>query len=349
MVNVGLIGFGLSGRYFHAPFIKVNPRLNLVKVLTSKPESVKAFDAEIGVVNHVDSILNDPKIDLVFVCTPNDSHFDYAIKVLRAGKNVVIEKPFANTVREAELLIEEAEKRDLVLTAYQNRRWDADFLTVQKVLASGELGEIIEFESHYDRFRLEVLSDTWKEVQAAGSGNLFNLGPHLIDQALILFGTPESVTAKIKTVRPFGKTDDYFDIALDYNDKRIILKSSILAFNNDLRYVIHGTKGSFIKKGLDVQEPVLKTNVLPNIKNWGKESESMYGNLYTINGTKTIESELGNYSPFYDNLADAVLDKKALLVTPQQVLNTTKIIELAQKSNRLSKTISTNSSFTNQL
>ena len=339
MVNIGLIGFGLSGRYFHAPFIKVNPRLNLAKVLTSKPESVKAFDAGIEVVNHADSIFNDPKINLIFVCTPNDSHFDYAIKALQAGKNVVIEKPFANTVREAELLIEEAEKRNLVLTAYQNRRWDADFLTVQKVLASGELGKIIEFESHYDRFRLEVLSDTWKEVQAAGSGNLFNLGPHLIDQALILFGTPKAITAKIKIVRPFGKTDDYFDIALDYIDKRVILKSSILAFNNDLRYVIHGTKGSFIKKGLDIQEPVLKTNVLPNIKNWGKEPEINYGNLYTINGTKTIESELGNYRPFYDNLADAILDKKALSVTPQQVLNTTKIIELAQKSNRTGRKV----------
>ena len=339
MVNIGLIGFGLSGRYFHAPFIKVNPRLNLSKVMTSKPESVKDFDDTIDVVNDANSILNDSNIDLVFICTPNDSHFDYALRALQSGKNVVIEKPFANSVSEAELLIQEAERRNLVLTAYQNRRWDADFLTVQKVLASGEMGEIVEFESHYDRFRLEVLSDTWKELPAAGAGNLYNLGPHLIDQALVLFGTPKTVTAKIKTVRPAGKIDDYFDIAMDYDDKRIILKSSILAFNNDLRYVIHGTKGSFIKKGLDIQEPVLKTNILPNIPNWGKEPENMYGNLYTTNGNRVIESELGNYTPFYDNLADAILDKKPLLITPQQALNTTKIIELAQKSNQLNQTV----------
>lgn len=339
MINVGLIGFGLSGRYFHAPFLKVNPNFNLKKVMTSKPDLVKDFDENITVVKDVDEILNDDSINLIFVCTPNDSHFRYALAALQANKHVMIEKPFANHTSDAITLIAEAEKRGLVLTAYQNRRWDADFLTIQKLIESKELGDIVEYEAHFDRYRPEVLVGTWKELKSAGAGNLYNLGPHLIDQALTLFGTPKTVFATIKTLRPHAETDDYFDIRLEYADKSIILKSSIMAFNNELRYVIHGTKGSFIKSGLDIQEETLKKNLLPDFESWGKEPDFQYGTLYTEKGKQIIESELGNYMPFYESLANAILNKNQPLVKANQALNTTKIIDLAIESSKLGKIV----------
>ncbi|MEZ4902769.1 MAG: Gfo/Idh/MocA family oxidoreductase [Spirosomataceae bacterium] len=288
-LNVGLIGFGLSGRYFHTPFLKVSPYFNLTKVVTRNSASVHTFDPAIEVVGSAEELLADTSIDLVFVCTPNDLHFPYAKAALEAGKHVVIEKPFANTTAEADILISLAQEKNLVLSAYQNRRWDADFLTIQALISEGKLGEIVEYEAHFDRFKPEIAKGTWKEVAASGAGNLYNLGPHLIDQALVLFGTPNTVTATIKVVRQGGETDDYCDIRMGYDDKIVILKASLLVFENSLRYVIHGTKGSFIKSGLDIQEDTLRQNVLPNTPDWGQEPESQWGTLYAEAG-KTIIS-----------------------------------------------------------
>lgn len=338
-LHVGLIGFGLSGRYFHAPFLKVNPHFKLTKVVTRNSASVHEFDPSIEVISSAEELLADDSIDLVFVCTPNDLHFPYAKAALEAGKHVVIEKPFTNTTAEAEALIELAEQKKLIVSAYQNRRWDADFLTIKKLLDEGSLGEVVEFEGHFDRYRPEVAQGTWKEVASAGAGTLYNLGSHLIDQALALFGTPQKVTATVKIIRPGGETDDYFDVRLDYADKSIILKASLVVFENSLRYVIHGTKGSFIKHGLDIQEDTLRTNTLPNTEHWGEEPESQWGTLYTEAGKKTIPSLPGHYTPFYNNIYEAIAEGKELIVKPQQARNTTRVMELAIESSRLGKTL----------
>lgn len=339
ILHVGLIGFGLSGRYFHAPFLKVNPRFKLTKVVTRNAAAVHEFDPAIDVVGSAEELLADDSIDLVFICTPNDLHFPYAKAALEVGKHVVIEKPFTNTTAEADALIALAEEKNLVVSAYQNRRWDADFLTIQQLLQDGSLGDVIEFEGHFDRYRPEVAQGTWKEVAAAGAGTLYNLGPHLIDQALVLFGTPQKVTATIKIVRPGGETDDYFDIRMDYADKSIILKASLVVFENGLRYVIHGTKGSFIKYGLDIQEDTLRKNILPNTEDWGQEPESQYGTLYTEAGKTILPTLPGHYTPFYDSIYEAIVEGKELIVKPQHARNTTRVMELAIESSRLGKTM----------
>jgi len=340
ILNVGLIGFGLSGRYFHAPFLTVSPHFHLTKVVTRNSAAVHEFDPSIEVVSSADELLADASIDLVFICTPNDLHFPYAKAALEAGKHVVIEKPFTNTTAEADVLISLAQEKNLVISAYQNRRWDADFLTIQQLIAEDKLGNVVEYESHFDRFRPEIAQGTWKEVAAAGAGNLYNLGPHLIDQALVLFGTPKTVTATIKVIRKRGETDDYFDIRMDYGDKIVILKASLLVFENGLRYVVHGTKGSFIKSGLDIQEDTLRQNVLPNTSNWGQEPDSQWGTLYSEAGKEIIPTLAGHYAPFYDNIYEAIVNHAELIVKPQEARNTTRVMELALESSRLGKTLS---------
>ncbi len=279
-------------------------------------------------------------MDLVFICTPNDTHFAYAMDALENGKHVVIEKPFANTEDEARQLFEVADRQGLLLTAYQNRRWDSDFLTIQRLIAEGKLGRVVEYESRYDRFRPEIAPNTWKERAAAGSGNVYNLGPHLIDQALVLFGTPQTVTATIRNMRGESDVDDYFDIKLCYEDKQVIVKSSLLVYDHRLRYAIHGTGGSFSKPGLDVQEETLRRDVLPDTADWGSEPKDRWGTLYSPDFTGVVESERGNYMAFYDSVYDSIVNGKAAVIKPQEILNTTRVIDLAFESNERQTTIS---------
>lgn len=339
-LNVGLIGFGLSGRYFHAPFLSVNPRFKLKTVVERSKNEAQEFDPNIENARSVEELLADPEIDLVFVCTPNDTHFSYAMDALENGKHVVIEKPFANTEAEARQLFAVAERNGLVATAYQNRRWDSDFLTLQQLIQEDKLGKIVEYESRYDRFRPEVLANTWKEKQSEGSGNVYNLGPHLLDQAFVLFGDPQTVTATIRTVREGGDVDDYFDIRLGYDDKFVIVKSSLMVYENSLRYAIHGTKGTFIKRGLDAQEETLRQDVLPDAPNWGAEPEDRWGTLYSDDFTGIVQSQNGDYMAFYDSVYDAIVEGKELAVRPAEILRTTRVIDLAFESNERQTTIS---------
>ncbi|MCF0057400.1 Gfo/Idh/MocA family oxidoreductase [Dyadobacter sp. CY356] len=332
ILKVGLIGFGLSGRYFHAPFLSVNPRFKLKTAVERSKNEAQEFDASIENARSIDELLSDPEIDLVFICTPNDTHFQYAMDALENGKHVVIEKPFAATEHEAKQLVELAKEKGLILTAYQNRRWDSDFLTIKKLLAEGKLGDVIEYECRYDRFRPVVPTESWKEKKVNVGGNLYNLGPHLLDQALTLFGTPETVTAEVRSVRPNSEIDDYFDVRLGYADKMVVLKSSLMVYENFLRYTIHGTKGSFIKGGLDPQEETLRKNILPDEKPWGVEPENRWGTLSSADQTGIIESEAGDYMPFYDNVYDAIVEGAELAVKPEEILRTCRVIDLSFKS-----------------
>ncbi|WP_229236060.1 Gfo/Idh/MocA family oxidoreductase [Dyadobacter tibetensis] len=339
VINVGLVAFGLSGRYFHAPFLSTNPCFKLKTVVERSRNEAQEFDETIENARSLEELLADDSIDLVFICTPNDTHFQYAMDCLENGKHVVIEKPFAATEAEARQLIALAEEKGLVLTAYQNRRWDSDFLTIQKLIQEDKLGDIIEFECRYDRYRTVVPTESWKEKKVPVGGNLYNLGPHLLDQALVLFGEPETVSAEIREVRPNSEIDDYFDIRLGYSDKVVIIKSSLMVYDNFLRYSIHGTKGSFIKGGLDPQEETLRKNILPTETPWGVEPEDRWGKLSSDEYTGTIESEAGNYALFYQNVYDAIVHGTELAVKPSEILRTTRIIDLAIKSSETKQTL----------
>ncbi|GAB3937235.1 oxidoreductase [Larkinella terrae] len=337
-IQVGLIGFGLSGRYFHAPFLTVNPHFKLAKVVERHRNDAEAFDPGIQTVRSHEELLADPDLELIIVGSPNDTHFSYAKAALEAGKHVLIEKPFANNLEQAKELLDMAHEKGLVVIPYQNRRYDADFLTIQQILRENQIGDVVEFECRYDRYRPDIL-DSWKEKDPAGGGNLFNLGPHLIDQAVALFGVPEAVSGDVRIIRKGGILDDYFDLRLFYADKRVILKSSMLTVDNSLRYIIHGTKGSFIKHGLDIQEETQRKNILPDTPDWGAEPESQYGTLTTTSGRFTFPSQPGNYHHFYNNLYRAIVGEIPQEVTPEQTLTVIRIIELAGESSKLKKVL----------
>ena len=340
IINVGLVGFGLSGRYFHTPFLSVNPRFRLKKIASSRPEAVHQFDTSIEWVATADELFADPAIDLVFICSPNETHADYARKALEQGKNVVVEKPFALSEREAVQLLELAQQKGLMATAYQNRRWDSDFLTIKRLLAEGALGTLVDYECRYDRYSpVPPDSQSWKEQPGAGRGNLYNLGPHLLDQALHLFGKPDTVQASVRIIRPNSHVTDYFDIKLGYTDKVVRLESNLMVYQNQLRFSLHGTEGSFIKGGLDPQEERLRINQLPDHSTWGAEPEDRWGTLYRDGQANVIKSEPGNYSPFYNNLYDVLVNGDAPNVTPADIQQLARVIDLAQESNRTQRTL----------
>ncbi len=346
-IRTAIIGFGLSGRVFHAPFIDVVDGFELTKISTSNPSAIEIIKfryPNTAIVPDAEEIIKDESIDLVIVTSPNTVHFKWAKEALLAGKHVVIEKPFTNTTEEADELIELSKKQGKILTAYHNRRFVSDTKTVRKVLASGFLGEIVDYETHFDRFRPEARDENyWREKPLPGSGIFYDLGSHLIDQALHFFGLPQSITAYITSQRPWAEADDYFDVKLHYPTLTATLKSSMLAKIPGPTFQIHGTQGSFVKYGLDVQEEHLNNGLIPNSDDWGKEPESIWGKLVTENeGVKmeaAIESENGDYRDYFINLRDAIHGKAELAVKPEEARNVIRVIELAFQSNKEKRTI----------
>lgn len=343
LIRTGILSYGMSGKVFHAPLLDAHPSFRLKKVLERNSARAMERYSYVEISKSMEEFLSDPELDLVIVNTPNSTHYEFAKKALQAGKHVVLEKPFTNTVEEGQELIGLAEKQGLLLTAFQNRRWDSDFLTVQQVLKSGMLGEIVEFEAHYDRFRNYVEENTWKEERAPGSGILYNLGSHMLDQALVLFGLPKSITADIRIQRPGGTVDDNYEVVMDYGKVKVTVKSSYMVREQGPRYMIYGVEGSFIKYGLDVQEQALKEGFLPGGPEWGVEPEFDWGIINTqIGGLHVkgnIESLPGNYMAFYENLAAAISEGAELAVKPEQALDVIKVIEVARQSSDEGKKI----------
>lgn len=339
-IRIGLLGFGMAGRVFHAPFISVVPGLELNKIKANRPESIdlaKKLYPDTSVVNDAVHILQDPEIDLVIVATTNDTHFDLAKAALQAGKHVVVEKPFTVTSGQADELISLAREKGKLLTVYQNRRWDSDFKTVKKLLQNEMLGRLVEYEAHFDRFRPIPASETWKEEDQPGTGILYDLGSHLIDQALVLFGPPQEVYADLRTQRSGGRIIDNFDLTLYYaNGLKTILKAGMLVKQPRPRFVLSGDKGAFVKYGLDVQEAALKAGLSPAGTDWGTEPEEIWGKLDTeLNGQQLIgkiKSETGDYRGFYENVRDSILGAAEPEVRAEQARNTIRIIEIAMQS-----------------
>lgn len=339
-LNVGIIGFGLSGRVFHAPILSGIENLHLSKIYTrssEKQHQARQLYPEAIVVDTMDDVLGDAAIDLVVLCLPNIYHFDLAKKALQAGKHVVVEKPFTVTSEEAVELIDLSKRHDRLLSVYHNRRFDSDFLTVQKILQSKTLGNLKEFESHFDRFRNRPKENAWREEPLPGSGMLYDLGSHLIDQAVTLFGLPNEVYADIQTQRSGGKVDDNFALILYYNDLKVTLKTSMLVKEPLPRFILLGDNGTFLKYGFDPQEDALKAGQLPaDMDRWGMEPIELHGTINYLDGDATIKntvvSEIGDYRKYYENIYAAISGRAELAVTAEQARDVIRIIESAQRS-----------------
>ncbi|HEU4983937.1 MAG TPA: Gfo/Idh/MocA family oxidoreductase, partial [Acidobacteriaceae bacterium] len=332
-IRAGVIGFGLAGRIFHAAVIAETPGLELACIVQRHGDEAAKAHPGVRVARSIEEMLEDPSINLVVVGTPSGAHFEHGIECLRAGRNVIIDKPFTLTSDEATQLIEEARGQGILVTAYQNRRWDGDFVTLKQVLASGELGRVVTYESHFDRFREEPRTDVWRESGGPGGGTLFDLGSHLIDQATALFGDPGSVWADVRIDRENAVVDDAFDVMLKFDGITARLRGTNLAAMPGPRFVVHGTKGSFVKWGLDPQEDALRAGAKFSDPGFGEEPESKWGALYVPGKPpRRVKTAPGDYRGIYASVRDAILGKAKLEVTPEQAWRTTRLIELARQS-----------------
>lgn len=342
-INTALLSYGMSGEIFHAPLLSADEGFALTTVVQRRSDSARKRYPNVRIVRDVQEVFKDPSIELIIVNTPNDSHFDYASQALQNGKHVIVEKPFTVTVKEADDLIAIAKKNSRLLSVFQNRRWDGDFLTVQKVVDNKFVGKIAEFELHYDRYRNYIEAGTWKEEQGPGSGILYNLGSHMLDQVVVLFGMPNEVDARIGIQRPNGKVEDFYDIRMLYDDFHAIVKSSYLVREATPRYILHGTDGSFVKYGIDPQEQALKDGKVPGMPSWGVDPVELWGKLNTnINGLHFeghIETIPGNYLHFYRNVYEAIRNGKDLAVKAEESRDVIKLIEACYESNRSRKSV----------
>jgi len=342
-LNVGLIGYGMAARVFHAPLIQSIPHLRLKKIVERHGDDSRQSYPMVEVVRDVADLLQDDAIDLVVIATPNSSHFDLARQSLLADKHVIVEKPFTTTSEQAQQLIDLTLRQNKIISVNHNRRWDGDFQTIKRLLEGKLLGRLVEYESHFDRFRNYQRPNAWREEEGEGSGILFDLGSHLIDQAQVLFGLPQMITADIRVQRDFGKADDSFELILHYDNLKATLKAGMLVREQTARFILHGTEGSFIKYGSDPQEESLKQGRTPSKPNWGEEARDMWGTLNTqINGLHIegrVETMAGCYQAYYRNIVDAIGGRAKLIVKPEEARNTIRIIELAVQSNQQKCTV----------
>jgi scyllo-inositol 2-dehydrogenase (NADP+) len=332
MLNVGLVGFGFAGRVFHAPVIRAVDGLRLAGVV-QRSGAGDPRHPDVAFVRSVEELLAGPT-DLVVVATPNTSHHPIAKQCLLAGRHVVVDKPLTTTLAEAEELVRLANDKGRVLSVYQERRYTGDFATVQRVLSDGVLGRVVRYEAHFDRFRPELKAGAWREQPLPGSGVWFDLGPHLLDQALLLFGIPQAISADIRIERTNALVDDAFDVTLHYPELRALLRGSMLAAAPGPGFAVHGTKGSFVKHGLDPQEEALKAGRSPDEPGWDREPPELSGTLTTAEGSRTVPTTPSSFTRYYENVRDAILGRADLAVTPQQALAVMRGLELAVSSSR---------------
>jgi len=330
-IVTGLASFGMSGSLFHAPFISIHPGFCLKYIVERTKNLSKERYPDARILRSFDELIAEPEIELVVVNTPDVTHFEFTKKALLAGKQVIVEKPFAFTVQEGNELIALAEKKSLLLCVYQNRRWDGDFLTIRKLLKSGVLGRVVEFSSTYQRYR-NYIQDSWKEVADNRVGITYNLGSHMVDQAVVLFGMPYAVFAIIDKIREGTEVDDYYFIQLLYPQLKVSTRASFLVKEETPRYYIHGTEGSFVKYGIDPQEEMLKAGISPALTDWGKEPESQWGILHTNHSCEKVETERGHYLGFYEEIFQALRYGKTPSTVASHIIQVTRLLEAAFES-----------------
>jgi predicted dehydrogenase len=342
VIHVGILSYGMSGKVFHAPLLHVDPGFSIKKIMQRTGNSALERYPQVEIVRTAEEIIQDPQIDVVLVNTPDHTHYEFAREALEAGKHVVMEKPFVLDVAEGERLIELAGRKNRVLTVFQSRRWEGDFLTIRKIIAQNILGRLVEYEAHFDRYR-SFIRNSWKEKPENKTSTLYNLGSHLIDQATQLFGMPSAIYADIRKQRTGALVDDLFDLNLIYPDVKVTLRGSYLVREPGPRFTLHGTEGSFVKYGTDPQEEALTSGRYPNEPGWGTEPEEKWGILNTTSGglhfRGKIETLPGCYHEFYHSLYDTLVNGKELAVKPIESLNGIRIIRAAYESHEKHKEI----------
>lgn len=342
-IKTGICSYGMSGRVFHAPFLNCMEEFEWAAVVERHQKRAADRYPEVRSFDSVAEMLTDESLELIVVNTPNVTHFEYVRQALQASKHVIVEKPFAASYKQAEELVRLAEESGKMLVVFQNRRWDSDFLVVRQVIENKRLGTLIEAEFHYDRYRMEPSPKKHKEKAEPGVGLIFDLGPHLIDQAIALFGKPEAVFARVQTHRTGSLVDDYFNIQLLYPGFNCSLKSSLLVREPVPAYILHGTSGSFLKPRADVQEDVLQEGRSPCTPDWGKEPDSARGLLHTIENGVVIREQIptprGCYRQFYEKVYQHLREGNPSPVPLSDSLLNMQIIEAALESQKQMKVV----------
>ncbi len=343
-IRTALLSFGMSGKVFHAPFIQLHPGFELAGAWERSKQLIQ--EAYPGTVSYpsLEAVLADSSVQLVVVNTPNYTHYEYAKAALQAGKNIIVEKAFTTSVAEAIELKELAAATGCRISVFQNRRWDSDFSTVRSIVASAVLGDLVEAAFRFDRFRPVLSPKLHKENDIAGAGLLHDLGPHLADQALSLFGMPQSLFADLRITRDHSVVDDWFEITLQYPHLDVQLKAGFFCREPLPAYVLQGKKGSFIKNRGDIQEAMLLAGNLPNLADWGTEPEADSGYLYTDTPSGEIKKEKiktlqGNYYYYYDAVHKAITNNTEMPVSCDDGINVMKLLEAAVKSNKEKRVI----------
>lgn len=332
-IKVGISAFGKATNVFHAPLLQAHQGFKIKSIVERTKENSKDKYPEATITRKFEDMLEDPEIELVVITTPNQLHFSQAKKALEAGKHVVVDKPFTIDSADARNLIEIARVEQKILSVFHNRRWDSDHQTVKKLIKSGVLGKIVECESHYDRFRQELIPGAWREKNEPGAGILYDLGSHLIDQAVNFFGKPSHVYADIRVQREHAQADDNFEVILYYPGLKVTLKAGMLVAHTTPRFQILGLQGSYIKYGLDLQEAQLKEGIVPAEavepeEHWGKIKTNIQG----LQFTGKIASVPSSYLGYYSNIYGAIREGKPLEVKPEEALLVIEIIEAAMRS-----------------
>ncbi|HKK61115.1 MAG TPA: Gfo/Idh/MocA family oxidoreductase [Bacteroidales bacterium] len=333
-IKTALASYGMSGQVFHGPLLETHNGFEIKKILERHHNYSKDKHSGATIVRSFQDVLNDKEIELIIINTPDYLHSEMALAALDAGKHIVIEKPFTLKTTDADKIIDKGIQKKLMVSVFQNRRWDGDFLTVKKVIKDKSLGRLVSFESHFDRYRNEI-QDSWKEDNTVGAGTLYNLGSHMIDQALQLFGMPKFIFADVRALRSGSKVDDSFDIFMYYDNVKCFVRGSYLVKEQGPRYILHGTNGSFLKSGLDPQEEMLKAGNKPEGVDWGHDQPGLYGILNTDkdgNKRNQVPTIPGNYMLYYDNIYDHLRENQPLAVKAEESRDVTLIIESAYES-----------------
>jgi len=332
-IVTGILSYGMSGRVFHAPFVDVHPAFRFYAV--TERSQKKASERYPGIISFdtVEDLLNDPAIELVIINTPNHTHFEYAKKALEAGKHILVEKPFAATLAEAKELFELGKEKNLQVMVYQNRRWDSDFQSVKAVVESGSLGRLIEVNFRFDRYKKDLSPKYFKEQALPASGLSYDLGPHILDQVISLFGKPLSFNKTLATFRSGSEVDDYFHIHLNYPEGLNVFVTAGLLIANPLpSFVLHGTNGSYHKKRTDVQEEQLDKGISPADPSYGIEPDGSEGvlALFNASGEKVLQYNTavkGNYSRLFEAVYEAIRLNVAFPVKEEEILAQMEILE----------------------
>lgn len=335
-IVTALASYGMSGQVFHAPFIEAHPGFQLKHIV----ERTNSFSAERYPLSHIarsfEEVLNDDEVELVVVNTPNQLHAPMAQQALLAGKHVIVEKPFSITVEEGKEVMKLAAQQHRTLNVFHNKRFEGEFKTVRQLILDKALGKLSLFETHFDRYRPEIGPKKWKEEDVPGAGLLYDLGPHMIDQALVLFGWPKAITGDLQKQREGSQVIDYFHITLHYEQHDAIVTAGMFAQGPVMKYLIKGSEGVYTKYGADPQEALLKQGVLPTTYDWGKEASSQWGKITNQKGEETfVPTTAGSYMDYYESIYQTIRNNAAQAVHAEEALDTVLVIELAMKANLL--------------